>query len=380
MRLLLVIDSLTSGGAQRQFVNLAVELSRRGHSVHVFVYHDIDFFEPLLRRAGVEIIKRLKRRQFESGVIRRLADVIRELEPHAIIAFLTVPSIYAILARKLVRGAPPLIVSHRASSVGEHYRWRDRLAMRLYRLADHTVANSHHMREFLVENYPALRGRASTIWNGVDASRFSFAPRPEPTETIRLITVGHLAPRKNLLCLANALAHLRDKRRVDATVTHVGRLQPLSPREESHLGQVNAYLASAGLTDRWTWLGEREDLAELLYQHDALVHPAVAEGLPNVVCEALACGCPPIVADTLDHPLLVQEGTSGLLFAPSDAKDLADTLCKFHKLSASERQALGSAAREFAVAQLSLEKYADAYERLLEQLLNSPSATAPPPA
>ncbi len=248
--------------------------------------------------------------------------------------------------------------------------------MRLYHLADHTVVNSHHMREFLVDHYPALGGRATTIWNGVDASRFSFAPRPELSAKLRLITVGHLAPRKNLLCLASALEFLRDKHRVDATVTHVGRLHPLSQREETYLGQVNAFLASAGLTDRWSWLGQREDLAELLHQHDALVHPAIAEGLPNVVCEALACGCPPVVADTLDHPLLVQDGESGLLFAPDDAHDLADTLFKFYELSAAQRAAMGSAAREFAVARLSLDQYADAYERLLVQLSESPSTSA----
>jgi hypothetical protein len=44
MRLLLVIDSLGSGGAQRQLTTLAIELARRGHRVDVFVYAKAEHF------------------------------------------------------------------------------------------------------------------------------------------------------------------------------------------------------------------------------------------------------------------------------------------------------------------------------------------------
>ena len=51
LRLLFVIDYLTTGGAQRQMVNLAVELRRRGHLVDFFCYHESTFYLDVLRDA-----------------------------------------------------------------------------------------------------------------------------------------------------------------------------------------------------------------------------------------------------------------------------------------------------------------------------------------
>jgi len=52
-----------------------------------------------------------------------------------------------------------------------------------------------------------------------------------------------------------------------------------------------------------------------MVEHDAFVHPSFYEGMPNVVCEALAAGLPVLVSDVCDHPLLVEKGVQGFLFS-----------------------------------------------------------------
>ena len=53
LRMLLFIDGLGSGGAQRQFTHLAIGLARRGHRVSVAVYNEQDHFADQIKAAGI---------------------------------------------------------------------------------------------------------------------------------------------------------------------------------------------------------------------------------------------------------------------------------------------------------------------------------------
>lgn len=369
MRLLLVIDSLVGGGAQRQMVNLATELARRGHAIEVFTYHAIDFFGPQLRRQGIEVFVQPKGWRFSPAPVLSLGKLIRRIDFDAIISFLAVPNLYSVATRRFLRGAPPLVVSHRSSVVGESFAWQDRLAVKSYRWADRVTTNSHHMREFLCRSCPSLEGRISTIWNGVDLQRFSTAPRPQRTEELRLLAMGNPGPKKNWLCLARALAELRDVHGIRATVDFAGRLDRLPASSRQYVEQVNEYLRSQQLDTQWRWLGAQDEVASLFHRHDALVHPSCQEGLPNVACEALASGCPAVLASTLDHPRLIQDGKTGFLFKPDSETDLAGTLARLHQLSDTRRQEMGRRARDFAEQQLSLSILGDRYESLLVEMI-----------
>src|SRR5690606_21739605 len=98
--------------------------------------------------------------------------------------------------------------------------------------------------------------------------------------------------------------------------------------DEAAKAEVDAALAAEGVADRWRWLGRREDVPELMRAHDALVHPAFFEGLPNAVCEALASGLPVLASRVCDHPRLVGEDR-GLLFDPGSPEDIAAALERF---------------------------------------------------
>ena len=53
-RILCLIDSLASGGAQRQMVGLAQLLKREGYGVKVLTYYDIPFYFQQLQDNGVD--------------------------------------------------------------------------------------------------------------------------------------------------------------------------------------------------------------------------------------------------------------------------------------------------------------------------------------
>lgn len=368
MEILLVIDHLSSGGAQHQLVLLARELTARGHDVDCFVYHAHAFQRSALEAAGIGILEHPKPSRYSPRPIWELRRRLRQKRYQAIVSFLTTPNLYSILSRIGLRPIPFLVVSERSSSDNPNFGTKARLVERMYRFANHVTVNSYHLRDHYLKKYRWMNGHISTIWNGVDLDRFRPTPLPSRTSTLRLLAIGQLARFKNCRCIIEALAILRDRHQRQVHVDWIARRLPnLTPAEFDYQREMNELIAQLNLQSNWRWLPERRDVEAALCEYDALVHASAVEGLPNVVCESLACARPVLISDTLDHPRLIQEGKTGFLFDCQNPGQLADVLRRYDQLPDSQRQAMGNAARKFAEARLSARVYADQYEQVICQ-------------
>ena len=73
-----------------------------------------------------------------------------------------------------------------------------------------------------------------------------------------------------------------------------------------------------------------------LYQSvDALIHPSIYEGLPNVICEAMILGCCVIASNVCDHPVILND-ERGLLFDPRSPKSISKSIEEFKKSKAAK--------------------------------------------
>ncbi len=362
----LMIDNLGSGGAQRQLVNLAIGLQQRGHRLSVLVYQPADFYEEKLRAAGIPVLRETKKSRFSLKIIADLGRRLREPGLDVVISFLDTPSFYAELASLGPRR--PKIIAAERSMAHETLGWR---ALRhVHRLADGVTTNSHHHRQRLEDQFGFLRGRIRTIYNGVDLQAFSPNPRPtpDPKAPLQLLVVARVEQTKNGLRLIEAL-HLLRQRGLEPRVNWVGLVDQNHAENQRNADEMRARIAALDLGQQWHWLGERRDVAALMQQHDALVHASYLEGLPNVVCEALACGLPVLASNCLDHPVLVRDGQRGLLFDWQDPVDIANKIEAFAKLPAEQRAAMGAAGRAYAEAELSDAHCAAQYAELIGQLV-----------
>lgn len=383
MHLLFVIDSFGSGGAQRQMVQLAVALSIAGHRVAFFVYAPkYTHFRHVIDAAGIAVHEYEKSGRYSPGVVPRLARVIREGGFDLVLAYLTTPGLYAELATTAnrLRGVrTPVIVSERGPL--QHVSRRLRLALGMHRTADHVVTNSRNNREQLLSLWPTLRARSSVIYNGIDLAYFSpldVGPRVLPGE-LRILSIGTLLPSKDAMVLVEALAGHRERHGWTPTVSWVGKLAPMGG-DPQYERQVRSRLAELALDAHWHWLGERHDIPDLLRSHDVLVHPSVLEGLPNAVCEALACGLPVIAARIGDNESLLSDGHTGFLYPPRDATGLRDVIGVYARLSAEQRAAMRTAARAFAERTLSLARCVADYEALFHQVVSEVAGRTTPGA
>jgi len=367
---LCVIDNLSTGGAQRQLVNLAVGMKKRGSAVEVFCYSPGDLLAQPLYEMGIPIYWQIKRSRFSLDIITALQRIIKKGQFDLIISFLSTPNFYTILSGKFLgKRKIPIVVSERFCDLPNKITVLDRLPRFLYPLADHIVFNSHHQRLNFENKYSWLKGHITTIYNGYDLQIFAPASSRSNDQSLKILTIASVSRYKNGLCLVEALNILRQQYDLMPVVTWIGQKVMVGDRL-AYLREMEEKIHAYHLEAQWHWLDQRTDIVTQLQQHDVLVHPSYGEGLPNVVCEALACGRPVIVSNTLDHPRLVQDGHSGYLFNWKDPGDLAEKIKIFSDLPTEKRLKMGENGRKYAEQNLSLDRYVDEYEHLFLDILN----------
>ena len=149
-RIFLFIDSLTSGGAQRQFVGLACLLKQEGYKVMAATYYDYPFYQPLLDEGGV---------QYECFHVNsklslpKLIKGIRNFKADVVISFQTDPNSLACVAAKIC--GVRLVVSER--NTHQCVTLKDKIIFQLYRLADYVVPNSYSEVLFISYTFPFLK-------------------------------------------------------------------------------------------------------------------------------------------------------------------------------------------------------------------------------
>ena len=370
MHILLVIDSLGSGGAQRQLVTLATGLKGRGHQVELFIYYpQYDYFAPEIIAAGIPVHSSPKTHRFSPKVILDLRQLITQKSYAIVLSFLTTPNLYAELAM-LGQTRAPLVVSERSAYLPDKPQRGLRLLQNGHRFARHVVTNSHDQRQQMIAQFGWIEPKISTIYNGLDLQKF----RPSPTQTehstrpLQLIAIGSVLFNKNVLGLIQALAHYTQHHGNHIQIDWVG---DLDKGGTAAYKEASALLETYQLAAHWRWMGPRSDIPSLLPQYDALIHPSFYEGLPNVICEAMACGLPVLASDICEHPQLIKSGKTGYLFDPYEPANIAHEMYKFAQCSQTEKKDMGKNARIFAEENFDLATYITHYESLFSSLLAS---------
>lgn len=369
MRILLVIDHLGTGGAQRQLVNLGSGLQHLGHQVEFFVYYPTRDLAEQLESLCIPIWQVAKTRRFSPRVPFALRNRLRVGGYDVALSYLDTPNFYLELA-SLGVDRTKIVVSQRAQYATGRLTLYRRVLENFHRLADHLVVNSRSQMQRMVREFPWLAGRISTISNGVGPQFFVAKKDAESRPKLRLLAVSTIVPLKNVEALVEALGICQQQAGLSIDVWWVGRVG-----SSDYFSQLQYRLELLGLTDNWSWLGQRSDVATLMAQCDGLVHPSHSEGFPNAICEALAASLPVLASRIGDHDFLVERCAAGYLFDPERPDELAAALIRFANLPQDERAAMGERARSFAQQELSMDLCTRRYEDLFAHLTSGVTTT-----
>lgn len=149
-----------------------------------------------------------------------------------------------------------------------------------------------------------------------------FFPKDEPSPPVKVLMVSRLLWSKGIGELVEA-AHLLKKEHVPVEILVAGDPDPQNPASISPL-VLQAWKNEKVIT----WLGPRNDIAELYNQAHIAVLPSYREGLPKSLLEAVACGKPIVTTDVPGCREVVNANENGLLVPPRDAQALAIALKK----------------------------------------------------
>jgi len=201
--------------------------------------------------------------------------------------------------------------------------------------ARRVIATSAATARLLAADYGVPADRLMVVQPGTD--RGAAQPR-RSEDTVSLLAVGAVVPRKGYDVLVAALARLK-------TLSWRLVIAGDCARNPDAARRLEADIARFGLADRVTVLGavSSERLAALYASADLFVLPSRFEGYGMAYAEAIAQGVPVVGTTAGAIPETVPAG-AGVLVPPDDVEALAAVLRRLIE-SPDERQRLAAGAR-----------------------------------
>jgi glycosyltransferase involved in cell wall biosynthesis len=334
-------------GAQNVHVRgLAAALAARGHSVTVYTRRDGSMPERVPAGPGVEVVHvsagpadTVPRRElpaYTAEFTQRLIDRWDEESPDVVHAHFWNSGVAALRAAWALDG-PPVVqtlhsLEHLERRQGGDVRSapaRRRLEPAVARQADQLIAMCSE-EAFELARLGVSSRRIAVVPQGVDTRRFSpEGPAELKRRATRLVSVGRIAPRKDVDSAIRALAELVASGRDDVELVVVGGSVSVErPLDDPEVARLAGLARSLGVREHVDFRGwvSHDTLPRLLRSADVLVATPRYEPFGVVALEAMACGIP-VVASAVGGLLdTVVHGTTGLHVPPGDLPVLVRTL------------------------------------------------------
>lgn len=321
MKILQVITSLQTGGAETLVVNLIPRLRAKGHEVDVCVFNGVE--TPLMKRLrkenpGIRIWK-LGHGYYNPLYILKLTRLMRKYD--IVHTHNSSPQLFVAIA-SLLCSVELCSTEHNTSNRKRGWKWYAPIESWMYGRYDHIICISaiaeQKLREYMGGEwlYPECKKyhKISTINNGVDVEAIHKAEADD----------GLVKAKENRIAIL-MVAGFRDAKDQDTIVRALSRLDRNSFEVWfAGIGErkatVQGLAERLGVADRVRFLGMRTDVPNVLKAADIIVMSSHWEGLSLSNIEGMSAGKPFIASDvnglrevTKDYGLLFPEGDDDAL-------------------------------------------------------------------
>jgi glycosyltransferase involved in cell wall biosynthesis len=166
-------------------------------------------------------------------------------------------------------------------------------------------------------------------------------------------------------------------RAIAAVAQYEPRVHGLIVGEVQEQGEFRSIVQDAGVADRLTLAGRRQDMPQVYAAMDVYVLSSHDEGMSNALLEALAMEKPVVATDVGGTGEVIESGKTGLLVPPKDWQALARALGSVLQQRESWKE-LGKAGRKTVVERFSAHSMVRAMERVYVELAESRGVRAAP--
>ncbi len=364
LRVMMLTTDLERGGLPLRLVRLACQL--RGFDVEPIV-GCLAPPGPLtaeLEAVGIETFACDAGGAFDVACIARLARHVRRIQPDLIHSSLFHANLAARLVGRLDRPRPVLTSTVTIEIERHWHRWLESLTAGA---SDLHVANSAAVARHVCSDLGFPSSRVMVIPNGLDIAAIDAAPAVRRRdhgieEDVPLVVwAGRMDPVKDLVTLVGVIDRLR-QRRVALRVVLIGD----GPEREAISAMIRRRRLD-GVIDMALW---SENVPGWMKTADCLLFPSRTEGSPNVVIEAMLCGCPVVASDIPAVRELVGGEAGALLCRAGDIAGFA-AATEAVLLDADIGHRLAATGRALAVERHNIQhvvgQWRGAYDRLISR-------------
>ena len=322
-RIAFFLPSLYGGGAERVAVQLLKGMSGRNVPLDlVLATAEGPYLDQVPQQ--VRVVNLAAGRVVKA--VLPLSNYLRQEKPCALLSHMDHANVTAVVARELARTKTRLVlVEHNTLSVSRSKLFRARLIPPLMKLlyprADAIVGVSRGVAQDLETQLAIAKGKISVIYNPVvDDELIAKAKAPlehpwfqEGSPPV-FLAVGRLSEQKDFLTLIKAFELLRRRRLARLTILGEGESR----------SELETAIASLGISEDVSMPGFVNNPYAYMSRASGFVLSSRWEGLPTVLIEAMACGCPVIATDCPSGPKeILESGVYGPLVPIGDEKALS---------------------------------------------------------
>jgi glycosyltransferase involved in cell wall biosynthesis len=326
-RIALFVPSLAAGGAERVMIHLAQTFAQRGLEVDLVLATQSG---TLLADVppGIQIVDLAA-----GGVLKslpRLVKYLRRKRPFALLSTLDHANIIAVCAKHLSFSGTRVVIREAAPVALEATAWKgiDRYmplgARFFYLYADAIIAVSQAVADDLTGLTRSVLKKIHVIYNPVPVETIQDKgtepvehPWFQPGEPPVIVAIGRMVKRKDFATLIRAFHKVQHTQEVRLVIFGEGEERDALETLIQELGLQNKVML-AGLTNK---------PYAYLRRAAMLVLSSWWEGFPNVILEALACGCPVVTTRCPGADELLMDERYGKLVPVKDDKAMAAAIC-----------------------------------------------------
>jgi glycosyltransferase involved in cell wall biosynthesis len=370
-KLLLIIDSLSGGGAELVVANLCRHIDRRRFNVTVCGLKMLGERGEELQKTGYDVIElppsRYRVERYLSSL--RLGRIVRDKG---------IDLIHSHSTQGLVDGGILRFFNRRVRHVHTfhfgNYRHVSKKVLTLEkafsRIPDKLVAVGKEQGKTIAKVFRLPNERIKTVWNGIEVHELGGNDGQKNGEInpdngkIVLGSISTLIEQKGITYLLDAIS-LLGRRNKNFNLWIVGH-GPL--RDE--LRAKTSTLGLDGVVKFVGWVHNAS--AVILPKMDIFIQSSLWEAMSMVLLEAMAAGKPVVVTDVGDNRHVIENGKEGIIVPKMDPQKMAQEMERLI-LDKSLREELGQNARQKVTAECTVQAMARNYERLYLNVLGEGS-------
>lgn len=355
------LPTFAGGGAERVYVRLANHYAALGLDTQFIVNVERGPLRPLL---SDKVHLHVLHARSAARALPKLARLMMRHKPRVLLSALTRANITAMLARTLSGSSTRMVLSERNHVSTLISAWHplrrhgiEALIRATYRHAHAVTAVAGGVAEDIEHLGRLARDTVRVIHNPspeqaeIDAAHASDLPHPWFAEDIPvLIAAGRLLPQKDYPTMLEAVRLVDAKRPVRLIVLGDG----------PQFQEMQDLARQLGLGEKVHFAGFRMNRFDYMARGGVLLLSSITEGFPNVVVEALACGCAVVSTDCAGNgPREILGGTYPNALVPvRNAAQMAEAVL-YHLENRRPRADFEGVAARFAIDSVA-KRYAEA--------------------